>query len=145
MGVSEWRIDVILPIQSQIFTQCTSNSSCSVNILIQPVTLSLSNLLTVPVNEPFLFPSRDRVECTNRDLFTWPLTKVGGKHATIQTHCINSLHSPLLLPPHEVVNMGPHAAGEGSVKYMNNKTQYITLSRFTPVGVDSSKSQWSYL
>ena len=115
------------------------------NILIQPVTLSLSNPLTVPVNNPLVSPSRDRVECTNRGLLTWPLTKVGGKHTTIQTHCINSLHSPLLLPPHEVMNVGPHAAGEGSVKYMNNKTQYITFSRFTPVGVDSSKSQWSYL
>ena len=73
------------------------------------------------------------------------LMEVLGPHITIQTHCINSLHSPLLLPPHEVMNMGPHAAGEGSVKYMNNNAQYITLSRFTLVGVDSSKSQWSYL
>ena len=143
MGVSEWRIDAILPIRSQIFTWCTSNSSCSVNILIQPVTLSLSNLLTVPVNEPFLFPLK-RQSRVYRDLFTWPLTKVGGKH-TIQTHGINSLHSPLLLPPHEVMNVGPHAAGECSVKYMNNNTQNLTLSRFTRVGADSSKSQWSYL
>ena len=35
-------------------------------------------------------------------------------------HC-NTLHSPLLLPPHEVMNMGPHAAGEGS------ETQLITV------------------
>ena len=39
VGVSLWRIDIILPIQSQIFTRCTSYSSCSANILIQPVTL----------------------------------------------------------------------------------------------------------
>ena len=63
----------------------------------------------------------------------------------IQTSCINSLHIPLLLPPHEVMNVDPHAAGEGFIKYINNNTQYITLSRFTLVGVDSSKSQWSYL
>ena len=113
-------------------------------ILIQPVTLSLSNLLTVPVNNP-LVPLQEIVECTNRGIFTWPLTRVEGNHTTIQTHCINSLHSSLLLPPHEVMNIGPHAAGEGSMKYMNNNTQYITLSRFTLVGVESSKSQWSYL
>ena len=63
----------------------------------------------------------------------------------LQTHCINSSHSPLFLPPHEVMNVGPHAAGEGSVKYLNNNIQYITLSKFSLVGVDSSKSQWSYL
>ena len=113
-----------------------SNSTCY-TLPLQPI--------DCPWQLPLSFLSRDRVECTNRDLFTWPLTKVGGKHTTIQTHCINSLHSPLLLPPDEVINMGPHAAGEGSMEYMNNNTQYITLSRFTLVGVDSSKPQWSYL
>ena len=115
------------------------------NILIQPVTLSLSNLLTVPVNNP-LVPPQEIESSVQTEVYLHGLSqKVGGKHTTIQTHCINSLHSPLLLPPHEVMNMGPHAAGKGSMKYMNNNTQYITLGRFTLVGVDSSKSQWSYL
>ena len=115
------------------------------NILIQPVTLSLSNLLTIPVNNP-LVPPQEIELSVQTEVYLHSLSqRLEVKHTTIQTHCINSLHSPLLLPPHEVMNVGPHAAGEGSMKYMNNNTQYITLSRFTLVGVDSSKSQWSYL
>ena len=44
---------------------------------------------------------------------------MGVKHTKIE-HCITTLHSPLLLPPHEVINMGPHAAGEGSDTQLNN-------------------------
>ena len=71
--------------------------------------------------------------------FTRSLTKWELKHTKIE-HCINILHSPLLLPPHEVMNMAPHAAGEGSETQLNNSTY-----KYNEVGVDSSKSHRSYL
>ena len=86
---------------------------------IQPVTLSLPNLLTVPVNTN----SSQKIESSLliKIYFTRSLTKWELKHTKIE-HCINTLHSPLLLPPHEVMNVGPHAAGEGSETQLNNST-----------------------
>ena len=67
----------------------------------------------------------------------WEVNTQQYKHIAL-IHCI--AHSSCLL-----MTFWMWVLMLGSMKYMNNNTQYITLSRFTLVGVDSSKSQWSYL
>ena len=78
-----------------------------------------------PIDHPcqYQFLLEDTVKFTNKGLFYKVPHQVGVKHTKIE-HCINSLHSPLLLPPHEVMNVDPHAAGEGS------ETQLMTVHTY---------------